>query len=379
MNRKRRNTSSPEPDDSPGSKPQNHSEVEDSWDDSEEDDSKELPRLDEYSGQVGAFPGLADDGDELFYGPASDGVDYLRMVRSERKGIPYILTAPEQTGDEKNKAEEPSWPVQQGGYYHDGAYTAIPSQSTPEGEPLSFAQKHYYDSLLAQFRLVQATMRCVPPLHEIQNLAPSQFISFPEGSRKARLQWESHIVSHDPHPVQIACMDLGSVFELVRLLKRRLHVFLQHKEQAVIKRVGAWVWAVLGRCPDRGELSSEDIGEIRGLAQKAAKVHQILAGKLDGTTSDEEMETDIGTEPDLIEQRDAGQDRGVVGGEDGFIGAPEEALRNPELPTNAGTQGPEQDRLIEVTLDMLLTVAGEVYGQRDLLDLRVRWEDGKGG
>ena len=41
------------------------------------------PRLDPTYGQRGAFPGLdGDDGDnELFYGPAEDGLEYLRMVR----------------------------------------------------------------------------------------------------------------------------------------------------------------------------------------------------------------------------------------------------------------------------------------------------------
>lgn len=32
-------------------------------------------------GQFGAFPGLEDDDDGEFYGPANDGVDYLKMVR----------------------------------------------------------------------------------------------------------------------------------------------------------------------------------------------------------------------------------------------------------------------------------------------------------
>ena len=41
------------------------------------------PRIDPTYGQRGAFPGLEDiyDEDELFYGPASDGLEYLRMVR----------------------------------------------------------------------------------------------------------------------------------------------------------------------------------------------------------------------------------------------------------------------------------------------------------
>ena len=40
-------------------------------------------RLDPLTGQRGAFPGLEDEGGDggLFYGPAEDGMAYLRMVR----------------------------------------------------------------------------------------------------------------------------------------------------------------------------------------------------------------------------------------------------------------------------------------------------------
>lgn len=45
------------------------------------------PRIDPTYGQRGAFPGLCEAGgadgagEDLFYGPASDGFEYLRMVR----------------------------------------------------------------------------------------------------------------------------------------------------------------------------------------------------------------------------------------------------------------------------------------------------------
>ena len=40
-------------------------------------------RIDPTYGQRGAFPGLenTDDDDGLFYGPATDGLEYIRMVR----------------------------------------------------------------------------------------------------------------------------------------------------------------------------------------------------------------------------------------------------------------------------------------------------------
>jgi regulator of vacuolar morphogenesis len=43
---------------------------------------QERPRSDPIYGQKSAFPGLDDFlGDELFYGPPEDGLEYLRMVR----------------------------------------------------------------------------------------------------------------------------------------------------------------------------------------------------------------------------------------------------------------------------------------------------------
>ena len=80
MSRKRRNTSSPEPDDELPSKRHDARGVELDYD-SDETETREAPRFDDLTGQTGAFPGLGGDSDELFYGPASDGIDYLRMVR----------------------------------------------------------------------------------------------------------------------------------------------------------------------------------------------------------------------------------------------------------------------------------------------------------
>lgn len=43
---------------------------------------REKARIDPTTGLRTAFPGLEDgDGGELFYGPATDGLEYLRMVR----------------------------------------------------------------------------------------------------------------------------------------------------------------------------------------------------------------------------------------------------------------------------------------------------------
>jgi hypothetical protein len=81
MSRKRRNTSSPEPDDGvPSPKRRDTQEAGSSYD-VDERAKRETPYIDDLTGQTGAFPGLGTETDELFYGPARDGIDYLRMVR----------------------------------------------------------------------------------------------------------------------------------------------------------------------------------------------------------------------------------------------------------------------------------------------------------
>lgn len=89
MDRKRRNTSSPESDADfplPSSKKLRRSNEDVEQDEFEnyepEDGLAEHPRTDNSFGMKGAFPGLGSvDDDELFYGPANDGIEYLRMVR----------------------------------------------------------------------------------------------------------------------------------------------------------------------------------------------------------------------------------------------------------------------------------------------------------
>ena len=50
---------------------------------SEEDKAQTGAKVDPTYGQRGAFPGLDENGEEeLSYGPADDGLAYLRMVRS---------------------------------------------------------------------------------------------------------------------------------------------------------------------------------------------------------------------------------------------------------------------------------------------------------
>lgn len=212
-------------------------------------------------------------------------------------------------------------------------------------------------------------MRCTPPLASLETLASSQFISFPESSRKVRAQWEAHVLSCDPHPAQVACFDQETVLELVKFFRMKLNNFVSNKNGSIVRRIGAWVWAILGKCRDRGELSSEDIGELRGLARRAVEILHRLDGGLaqdDAWSEDTEYEAaDVQTADDQVvaTQGEASETT---------TGAPNEGT---ETSTVAMEKDTDRTRLVRMTLDMIITMVGEVYGQRDLLDLRRQWSD----
>ena len=84
MTKKRKSTSASVP--NPKKRPRHDSYSLNDNDDTDTDlpANGAQPRLDPTYGQRGAFPGLDGDvnaNDELFYGPAEDGLEYLRMVR----------------------------------------------------------------------------------------------------------------------------------------------------------------------------------------------------------------------------------------------------------------------------------------------------------
>jgi len=383
MSNKRRNSSSPECDSPPQRLHHQAAPVTSTYDEiydgPDEVDADERPQVNPNTGQTAAFPGLTGV-DEVFYGPANDGIDYIRMVRSEAKGIPQLLRAqPEDhvTAERYYKEEQDD-----GGYWDDeGTYTAKPNVHNDFSAP-SFpkAQAQYYDTLLTQFALVKATMRCIPPLLAIEKLTSTQPISFPAENKNARITWGNCLKNQDPNPVQIACMDEVSVFELVRLITTKMRGLFQDNQADTAKRIGAWIWAVLGKCPDRGELGSEEISDLRQLAQKVVDVGNWLQRKSQPTVASTESD----------EEDQEGNQTPANGGNALKIEIEEAKRRLAAKPEDSsqlekcrqngprkasGTlpecQAAKKEQLI--VLDMVLTVVGEVYGQRDLLDLRTAW------
>ncbi|RAL06126.1 uncharacterized protein BO80DRAFT_343307 [Aspergillus ibericus CBS 121593] len=377
----------------------------------------ERPRNHPVYGQKSAFPGLDVAGeDELFYGPAEDGMEYLRMVRSEANSLPFLFTAPQvmepptemDTKDEEPQAqpqeeEKPSQPVPEG-VIVDGVFFVPPSSNTNTAaaapradvaeEAISDAQSSYYNLLHHRFLLLRSILKCVPPSEAIVSLDISHPISLPRHARNARKEWRRLLLAVDPQTVQLACMDMETVLGVLGIMARLMSENVRSGDAQRVRRIGAWAWGLLGKCRDVGQLGTEEVGEIRELGKRAVKILRKMKEedeKKMGDASDEEDDEDAmeqGAEGEGVSQMDGPSDQ------DHDMQDVEPAAEELEIAKarlQAKLHGEEEqspvvesepgneENAIEVAmqtramLDMIITVVGEYYGQRDLLEARELW------
>ncbi|CAK7273078.1 hypothetical protein SEPCBS57363_005471 [Sporothrix epigloea] len=243
-------------------------------------------------------------------------------------------------------------------------------------------------------------------------------------------RWLHLLRTTDPLPAQVAAMDKVSVLRLLRILLRGLltggSVSSRSSRAArfarslaggsgggngglyMTARTSRWLWALFARLPDRGELDYREVGYIRDVAKQAVMRLAHLSYDMTGTDTDD-GEDEAEEEADLEEydeQADGGEegeeataveetvaaghiDKGIPQDDVSMDARSESAVGDPgESGTENQINGQEdgedaiqqqdaddQDDEINqrATLEMVLTVVGEFYGQRDLLAFQTPW------
>lgn len=314
-----------------------------------------------------------------------------------------------------------------GGFYEDGAFIAVPERiptSAVSKDSTPDAQEAYYNSLGSRFQVLRNFLRKTPPLSAIEALTSDHPISLPPDSAKAEQQWRFLLYHQEPRMVQLACMDLETVLEVIKLLKSLLAGIVRSSSREKIERLGAWTWGILARCNDAGELGSGEISELRELGKRAVGLLVGIrdrSGHVYGQEEEEEEEDGLIKEDDglikagqqttgghsanptteLMEYHDTkstvSADSDTSPDIDSDVSDELEhakAILQEKLSTDDQVQsivtgfengegeidsiGEELQvpvtKQIRVTLDMIITVVGEFYGQRDLLEFRDIWE-----
>lgn len=378
--------------------------------------------------------------------------------RHEATSIPNLLVAPRDPADGYSQQYD-AYDADVNGYYEDGAYyTSDPvpaALNTAEGDEQVEMDPRlvYFDSILSRFETLRSQLQRKPPPEEIATLGSTYPLVPPPNTKQrdsAAKWWRDQMYARNPAPVQIANMDKNNVLRALRSLNTGGKLLRSGKD--IKPSVSLWIWALLARLPERGELTSEEIGVVRELGKRAVLVSVGLGKKDDWqegmneveTTLDEEDEegdeayiaNDAEVQSDVNENFDAGADEGMgntdsvtsqiapqmprhqdqaEGGE--TSGTRSERATAPSTQNNQGdepqleseeefnaakarmlarleSQAMEYEVNIEpeveapqettecsqgtrsnttLTVDMILTVAGEMYGQRDLLEFRPQW------
>ena len=184
-------------------------------------------------------------------------------------------------------------------------------------------------------------------------------------------------------------MSEADKLDLIQALSQDLRS-LNYQDREQVHRMGAWCWALLGSFNGLETLSSEELAEVRELAKSAAgALDRLLAGE----ASRDKTEAGVSGEsiPDN-RARDSMHSKRLGADSEGTNGSPIVGLAGEEQDREGApipNHGPKS-RLshlrgsasivtMSMVSDMILTVVGEVYGQRDLLDLRLAWPTAANG
>jgi len=317
------------------------------------------------------------------------------------------------------------------GWYEDGAYISYDHQPGSNGygvEPTKTKtlEEAYFASLLLKYTSTRKTLNRKPsPGAEklLPPFTPTHAEPFARGSGTTAL-WTSTILDRDPIPLQVALMSKDSIFLVLRVL---LGGKLLRRSQPLPERTSRWLWALLARVPERNELTHYELGLIRDIGKRAvllgrslAEVEALQEAGVGEETGDAEepaedaVDTDIGetqqaagedsaptrdppesTDVDIEDgevQASEGEDVAMEiesGSEDGEIdeGQVDEAqdleearkrllaqLDESEGEAKAQQEAEEAKTRAAMnqraTINMILTITGEFYGQLDLLEFR---------
>ncbi|KAK8000221.1 aspartyl-trna synthetase protein [Apiospora arundinis] len=454
--------------------------------------------IDQTYGQRAAFGDLRDptvpNDNDLEWEDETDALAYLMSVRQEAHGIPNLLVASKPIGPSNDAVDRSIYADGKGdfrGFYQDGAYTALPedyyedddydeaaagdaeaegacdvdddeeysddaSLGRPRNSNIDEIHEAYYTSLIQQYLILRRILHSSPPDSLVASLPsdnPTEVDNFGASPETFR-QWSGRIMNTDPLPAQIASMHKDGVVRLLRII---LTGKFFRKGQELHERTSRWLWALLARLPDKGELYYQEIGWIRELGKRAVLfmvslaeaeiLHQdydVRGAKSSDDDDGVDLEVDEGleevlseptsiddtapdreddlakvaqdgaaikdiTSPADIEMPDESDlDEGEVsavsppkiesttadvemakskllaqlGGLDGAaddgeavesgipeeVSEPAESLEDPDEAEDDEVARAKAN--VRATLNMILTVAGEFYGQRDLLEFR---------
>ncbi|TGZ84375.1 hypothetical protein EX30DRAFT_338906 [Ascodesmis nigricans] len=270
-------------------------------------------------------------------------------------------------------------------FFAESTYVSLQKSPPPPPPP------PYHTSLVSKFRAVRNKSHTNPP-------PPTPGLEFP---RKFAHKW-----TMDTRPTMglLWAMDMPKVISMTQNVTRMIGSGTRTVRRGIPKRVGEWVWALLVRCEDA--MGPDEVYVVREMGKTALAVlkdvkeqwgeenGEVEEGGVENVEEEkteqveEAVEEDTGdptndAQPDTVQVDET--EKGHVESLDSTTQNESVEQEQGPVHNNVDLSEPVKPKVVEedvdwgytqATLDMIISVVGDYFGQRDLLETRTLMEVG---
>lgn len=296
-----------------------------------------------------------DDDDGAEYPSEEDeAMAYLKAVRSERQGMPAVLRVAEERG-----GRDPDYEVGDSrGFYVEDCYIARPALGPSAPVKTTVTPREAYTRVLGRrFEAMRERLRGPPPasVEESGQEGSRPFLN-PNGGREACTECVSIVKSSSPSLDQLYALSQEDTLSTLELIQK--HFF--KRGETLSNHVSAWIWALLAKLDVVGTMNNDEVFVLRDLGKRALVIQISFSDAAMAAQLEELARAEAGSESDESASPASEEPQTAASGETDSAGSPAMPKQDPENTL--------------ATLDMIITIVGEFYGQRDLLDSRRSWD-----
>lgn len=264
------------------------------------------------------------------------------------------------------------------GYWEDGAYVARANlgPAIPETAKTTIDPRDAYTAALKD-RFVALSKKLQSPStnESVAALGKNRPLIFSK-ENKVWVTWFYLLRSEVPMTAQLQGLDRDAVFELLKVAQR----YFFRREEHIASNTSLWIWSLLARLGDVGTMDSDQVSLIREFAKRAILVQL----SFDNPSAAEQLESAAAAEGEDLSDELPNKKIAMLRGLEGRMRAKDDARsetsttvahRDEDGKNKEALSSPnsESETNTLATLDAIVAIAGEVFGQRDLLEFRRPW------
>lgn len=253
------------------------------------------------------------------------------------------------------------------GFLSEGAYIARPVETLnglEESPGTVDPQEAYTAALKKRFLKQRKALRAVSNIGMQSSPEKKGPTSLPKGSKKAYSEWISVLNTTPPLCTQVSSLNSDSTRRLIQLIQR-IHL-VEGKQINNITSV--WIWALLAHLDDVGTMDSDQVYTIREFGKQAVLAKNSFSDpaafrRIDSLEVESDANTNASNSSQMLEESTRS-----------WISDRSSSSNLKAIPVR-----PESLQNTLATLDMIISIVGDIFGQRDLLQYREKWKVTKEG